>query len=156
MRVMPGLRLMSHAIPRVAGKVFGRKPLLLGRVFDHWEELVGPDFVTRCQPLKLKYRKKGGVLDCTLIVAIASADAPTITLQKGLILERIRSVLGSSGITDLQFEHVLQPKTAAEYSKPKLLTEEKKNLLSHMLEEVDDEDISTRLKTFGESLLKKR
>lgn len=152
---MPGLRLMSHAIPRVAGKAFGRKPLVLGRVFDHWKDLVGPDFVSRCQPLKLKYRKKGGVLDCTLIVAIASADAPTITLQKGLILERIRTVLGSSGITDIQFEHVLEHKLAAEYAKPKLLTEEKKSLLSGMLENIEDQDISAKLKQLGESLFKK-
>ena len=114
------------------------------------------DFVNKCQPLKLKYRKKGGVLDCTLIVAIASADAPTITLQKGLILERIKSVLGSSGITDIHFEHVLEPRLAPQYSRPEYLTEEKKSLLSGMLENIEDQDISEKLKKLGESLFKKQ
>jgi hypothetical protein len=154
---MCALKLISEAVPRVADKTFKRKYIALGRIVTHWKEIMGERLAAIAQPQKIHYRKarrKDQKPEATLEIATSSANASLLIMQKGVLLEKINHIFGEQWITDIKFVHA--PANAPQKPrKPiKPLTEQEKNSLSDMLENIDDPEMKERLMTMGESLLK--
>lgn len=117
---------------------------------------MGEKMAAYAQPLKIHYRKpkrKGDKPETTLEIATSSAHASLLIMQKGVILEKINHIFGEAWISDIKFVHT--PANAPEKPKKpiKPLTEEEKNSLSLMLEEIEDPEIKERLINMGEALL---
>ena len=53
------MRPLSEATSRISRKTFTRKFIALGRLLDQWDEVMGAQFASLAQPVKLNYRKKG-------------------------------------------------------------------------------------------------
>lgn len=153
---MCALKLISNAVPKVTDKTFKRKYIALGRVVTHWEDIMGEKMAQVAQPLKIRYRKpkrKGDKAEATLEVAVSSAQASLLIMQKGILLEKINHIFGEQWITDIKFIH--NPANI-EFKAPKaekILPEDKKTVLKHMLDVVEDAEIKERLARMGKSVL---
>lgn len=153
------LKPLSDTVPKVTAKTFQRKFVQLGRIVEHWEDIVGPDMAAKAQPLKIHYRKKKGQkkkVEATLEIAASSADASIFIYQKDIIKMKINQIFGDEWITDIKFKHItpdVKKAPSPKKRKTKLSANEEKNL-SEMLENIDDPDIKSRLQSLGEALLK--
>lgn len=153
---MCALKLLSDAVPRVTDKTFKRKFMALGKLLTRWEDIMGKQMAAQAQPLKIRYRKpkrKGDKPEATLDVATSSAHASLLTMQKGMLLEKINYIFGEALVTDIRFVHTpanMEEKGTKTKAK---LSDEEKNSLSEMLESIEDEDIRARLMDMGSALL---
>jgi hypothetical protein len=126
---------VSKPIKTVTGKTFARKFITLGRVINCWADAVGAELAEKTYPIGMKVRKSprkepgpsgltrgplaaqgprpspraGGILTATLEIAANSADATLIHYQKGLILERLRTLLAADMIVDIKVTHAARP-----------------------------------------------
>lgn len=154
---MPGLRLLSETIPKVTGRAFTRKYIMLGRLVTNWEDIVGADMAARTRPAKLRYykaRKQGEKAGASLDIGCAGADATILHYRKDLILERINAIFGERWITAIRF--VPEAANAAAPPPPqtrKTLTETEKEHLSRLLANVDDPDLHEKLQSLGSAIM---
>lgn len=158
---MNGLRLLSETIPRVTGKVFARKYIMLGRLVTHWEDIVGKELAGKTQPVKIRYfkrSKESAKATASLDIATTSADATLLHYQKDLIIERINQIFGDRWITAIRFVPVASNSQSAKIApKPrKILTVDEKETLSSMLENIDDPELKQRLLNLGTAILQDR
>ena len=153
---------LSAAIPRVSSKLFERKYIRLGRLVTGWTDIVGERIAARTQPIKLNFRKpakKGDIAKVTLTLAVTSADATAMQYRTGMMLERIRAVLGDNFVHEIKFVHRDTRDTPAAASGPgknrkkRPLSEADKGLLQTSLADVADPAIKERLEKFGAALL---
>ena len=105
---MCALKLVADTIPRVTDRTFKRKYIALGRIVTQWKEIMGDKMAGVAQPLKIRYRKprrKGDKPEATLEIAVSSAQASLLMMQKGVLLEKINHIFGERWITDIKFIH---------------------------------------------------
>ncbi len=151
---MCALKLISDSVPRVTGKTFKRKYIALGRIVTHWKEIMGEEMANYAQPLKIHYRKahrKGDKPRTTLDIAVSSAHASVLVMQKGVLLEKINHIFGESWVGDIRFVHTPTPYKEKSKKQTKSLTIEEKNSLSHMLDMVEDPAIKEKLENMGKA-----
>ncbi|HEY8192167.1 MAG TPA: DUF721 domain-containing protein [Alphaproteobacteria bacterium] len=154
---MSGPRLISDSIPRVAGQVFSKKYIMLGRLVTRWAEIVGADLGDKTQPVKIRYYKKKGQqekAEASLDIATGTADATLLHYRKDLILERINQMFGDRWITSVRFVPMASNAPPPRLKKTRLLTEKDKDYLSASLETVTDPEMQEKLKSFGTAMLK--
>lgn len=150
-----GLRLLSEVVPAVAGQVFSRKYIMLGRLVTRWDDIVGADLAAKAQPVKLRpYKKDGNKTLFSLDIATTTADATLLHYRKDLILQRINQIFGGGWISALRFV----PQAAnAPLRKPRRalapLTARQKTYLSDLLESVPDSEMQTHLENLGKAIL---
>jgi len=158
------MRPLSDAVIKVTGKTFSRKYVALGRVLNHWPDIVGHDFASKAQPVKIHYRpqkeikgRKAKPPEATLEISTSTADATVMHYQKDLIIERMNQIFGEKWITSVRF--VTTPANAVRtVQKPRIkkpLSAEKKNYLSGALASIQDDDMKQRLESLGASILTK-
>lgn len=94
------------------------------------------------------------ILNATLEIAASSADATLIHYQKGLILERLKTLLGSDMITDIKITHAARPLTRTLYPAKGNggLTNPLKNSLSMDTHIVTDEGLRAALLSMAQSM----
>jgi hypothetical protein len=153
------MRPVSESTARIARHNFSKKFVAIGRIVEHWDDIMGNEFADKAQPIKLNYRKgvKGKKATATLDIATTSSFATTLPYQKGLILERINRIFGDQWITDIKFvasELSETPITPKKRNTP--LTGSEKNYLSSVLGNVEDPDIKERLERLGKSIITER
>lgn len=155
------MRPLSDAVTKVTGKTFSRKYVALGRILSQWTDIVGKDFASKAQPVKIHYRykkkdkAKKEKPQATLEIATSSADATVMHYQKDVILQRINQIFGDEWITSIRF--VTTPANRSPIPrrlKERLsLSDEKKNYLSSALENIQDEEMKARLERLGAGIL---
>lgn len=154
---MYGLKPLSEKIPAIAGQVFSRKFVMLGRILTYWEDIVGKDLAYKTQPVKLQYKKNqdGKKATATLSIATSSAEATMMHYRKDLILERINQIFGERFVTAVRFvPNETAEQDYAKHVKPrKILTENDKTYLSGVLEGVEDQELKAVLESLGKSML---
>ncbi len=153
------MRPVSEATARVARHNFSKKFVAIGRIVEHWEEIMGKDFASIAQPIKLNYRKRKGTdkPSATLDIATSSSFATTLPYQKGLILERIHRIFGDHWIVDIKFiaSELTELPTPRKKAKPPL-TGSEKNYLSDVLNEIEDLEIKEKLENLGKAIIAER
>lgn len=152
------MRPLSEATARVTGKSFKRKYIALGRIVNHWSEIVGEKLASKAQPVQIHYRKhkKSQKPVASLDIAVSSADATLLHYQKDLILERINQIFGEQWISAIRFVHApsnSQSSFGKKQARP--LTQDEKDSLSSLLAEIADDEIKSRLSRLGEGVLAK-
>lgn len=166
---MSDLRPLSASVSKLTTETFSRKFVALGRILSQWADIVGPDMASRTQPVKIHYRKpktKSEKPQATLDIGTSSADAALLHYQKDLILERINQLYGERWITGIRFVHLAanaptETNDWTEYAKTsarskKKLPEEELEPLHAFLSGVDDAEIREKLRSLGESIIRKR
>ncbi|WP_081604762.1 DUF721 domain-containing protein [Micavibrio aeruginosavorus] len=157
------LRQLSEAIPKVTGKIFSRKYIMLGRLVTHWADIVGADVADRCHPAELRFRKVPNQkhAEVSLDIAAGSADATLLHYRKDLILERINQIFGEQMVAAIRFVPLVvseqdRKKRAAALRPRKPLSATQHLELNQLLEKVEDPDIKERLARLGTSILQDR
>ncbi len=153
---MSGPRLISESIPRVAGQIFSRKYIMLGRLVTRWEEIVGADLAGKAQPVKIRrFKNKDGSWAASLDIAASTADATLLHYRKDLILERINQIFGEKLVNAIRFVPIAAntQKPPPIRKKPKILTSDQKTYLADLLEGVDDPEMQEKLKNLGTAIL---
>lgn len=156
---MSGPRLISDSIPRVAGQVFSKKYIMLGRLVTRWAEIVGTDLGDKTQPVKIRYYKKKDQQEkpqASLDIASSTADATLLHYRKDLILERINQMFGSRWITAIRFVPMAANAPLPKIRKTRALTPDDKTYLADVLGTVSDPEMQDRLKNFGTAMLSDR
>lgn len=157
---MNGPTLLAKALPKVTKKVCSRKFVMLGRLLDHWEEIMGQNFALKTQPVKIRYFKaktKTSNPKATLDIAASPSDATALHYQKQLILERLNMIFGdSSYIEDIRFV----PQTAnTRGQKPqpvkrqRALMPSETKALNDLVNDIKDDEIKEKLMNFGKAVL---
>lgn len=152
---MSGPRLISEAIPRVAGQVFSKKYIMLGRLVTRWSEITGEELALKTHPVKIHYRKKRGQEkpEATLDIAASTADATLLHYRKDLILQRINLIFGDSWITAIKFVPMASNTPLPRIRRKKLLTETEKAQIASTVCDIRDTEMQERLKSLGEAIL---
>lgn len=154
---MSGLRLVSKSLPKIAGKVFNRKYIMLGRLVTQWDDIVGPDLAKRTQPVKIRYYKAKNQKDkpkASLDIACSTAEATLLHYQKDLILERINRIFGDSWISAIRFVPMAaNTQPVIPKKRKKALTLNEKTALSNLVQTVEDPEIQEKLKNLGSAIL---
>jgi hypothetical protein len=153
---MSGLRLLSDSIPRIAGQVFSRKYIMLGRLVTRWTDIVGADLADKAQPVKIRTIRtaKGGVTVSSLDIAVSPADATVLHYRKDLILERINQIFGERLVGAIRFVPIVANASARPAAKRhRLLSEGDKTYLSGLVDQVEDPEIRDRLQSLGAAIL---
>lgn len=151
------MRPLSEPMSRIASKTFTRKFVALGRLLDQWEDIMGAQFSSLAQPVKLNYRKAGkdkknsyAILD----IATSASNATLLSYQKGVILERINSLFGNNWIKDIRFVASELAEEISETGKNIApLSEKEKIFLSEALDQIEDPDIKEKLEKLGKAIL---
>ena len=151
------MRPLSEATAKIASKSFERKYVALGRIVQHWDDIVGARLADKAQPVKIHYRKAKNKNDrptATLEIAASSADATILHYQKDLILERINQIFGERWISTIKFVQSASntPPLRRKKRLPPLTMNEKKTL-SGMLTMIEDHDIKARLESLGQAII---
>lgn len=153
---MSGPKLLSNAVPKVTGKVFGRKYIMLGRLLTQWTEIVGEDLAHKTTPVKLRSMKdyKTGKRISTLDIAASTADATVLHYRKELILERLNLLFGEGLITAIRFvPKALDEKKPMKSKFKKPLSLKEKEFLSSVLVDIEDDGIREKLQKLGKAVL---
>ncbi|MFA7276057.1 MAG: DciA family protein [Pseudobdellovibrionaceae bacterium] len=156
---MSDLRPLSSSISALTAQTFARKFVALGRILNQWNDIVGPELASKCQPVKINYRKpknKGDKPQATLDIAASSADATFLHYQKGLILAKINQLFGDDWISGIRFVHVAV--NAPDVTVNKAISapnKEEITRVSEILGDVDDLELRNRLEKLGQSVLRK-
>jgi hypothetical protein len=156
---MSGPRLISDSIPRVAGQVFSKKYIMLGRLVTRWAEIVGSDLGDKTQPVKIRYYKKKNEQEkpqASLDISCSTADATLLHYRKDLILERINQMFGSRWITAVRFVPVAANASLPRVKRKKLLTADERSQIACAVDGIRDEEIRVRLITLGEAIMADR
>lgn len=150
------MRLISKTVPKVAGQIFQKKYILLGRIVTQWEDIVGKEMASKAQPVKLKFRKMpDNSKQFTLEIAANTAEATILQYRIDLILEKLNMVLGENMVSAIRFvpissnsaKPIITPRR-----RPPLDCDDQK-YLSKTLENIEDPDIQEKLKSLGASFL---
>ncbi|MEM6811882.1 MAG: DciA family protein [Pseudomonadota bacterium] len=153
---MCALKLISNSTAKVTDKVFQRKFIALGKILTRWEDIMGPKLSKQAQPSKIRYRKprrKGDKPQAILEISTSSANASLLIMQKGMLIEKINYLFGEDWITDIKFNHLASNESHTVKKQTNPLTEEEKNSLSQLLNDIKDPEIKERLLNMGTSLL---
>lgn len=155
------MKALSDITAKVAKQNFSRKYIALGRIVNHWSEIVGEKLAAKAIPVKLHYRGKNKKnLNVTLDIAVSSADATLLHYQKDLILERMNNVFGERWVTALRF---VQTATNTNQGfgenfgkKPKskkALDAYDQEHLKTQLDKIEDGELLERLRSLGEAVI---
>ncbi len=153
------MRPLSEPTSRIAKNTFSKKYIALGRVVNQWEEIMGSQFATIAQPVKLNYRKnpkaRGKNTSYAILdIATSAANATLLGYQKGVILERINSLFGNNWIKDIRFVVSQIPENpAVTFKKSVPLDADEKKFLTGTLDQVSDPDIKEKLEKLGTAIL---
>ncbi len=153
------MRPVSEAVARVSRETTSRKFIALGRILQHWNDIVGDKLADKAQPIKIHYRgskkQRGASPDATLEIATASAYATQLHYQKDLILERINQIFGERWITAIRFVSVPANEISptSKNRPPARLSRQDQKYLEEALEKIEDPDIRDKLLSLGLSML---
>ncbi len=113
----------------------------------------------RSAPAKLQYFKPKNAQEkarATLEIAASSADCAVLVYQKDVLLQKLEHFFGDRWISDIKFVHMEPKQPSKPARRTKSLTEDEKNYLSQVLEDVEDPDIKERLASLGKSILQEK
>lgn len=150
------MRPVSEATSRIARHNFSKKFIAIGRIVEHWDDIMGEKFADKAQPLKIHYRKnkRSDKPSATLDIATSSSYATILPYQKDVIIERINNIFGDKWITDIKFiASEMQERKEPSIKKTKPLTGSEKKYLSSTLENIDDNELKERLDNLGKAII---
>ena len=100
-------RRLSGIVKNIADPIFGKKSMLFGQLISNWPAIAGDDVLSYALPQELKFsRKKDRQNTAVLVLAVTSARAQDILMQKDLLIEKLNQFMGFRAIEDIQVQEV--------------------------------------------------
>ncbi|MAH06268.1 MAG: DciA family protein [Pseudomonadota bacterium] len=153
-----GPKQLSFAVSQVTKSACSKKFISLGRILNHWDQIVGAEMAKYAQPVKVQYQKPKTRREkpkAILEIAVPSAQAALMHYQVDLILERINRVFGERWINAIKFVHIpanMDKKPSFRNQTPRLSAADKTKL-NNVLENISDPDMRLRLESLGQAML---
>ena len=150
------LRPVSASIRKVAATATGKRLVMLGRLLENWEEIVGSDLAGKCQPAAMKVSGKDKDKKATLHITADPAFSTALHYQQDLILSRIARVMGHNFVTKLKIVagHITVSAPPVKKPPPAPLTESQKQRLSEALNGIDDPELTACLTRLGQAVIR--
>jgi len=123
------------------------------KVINHWGEIMGHEMATKCQPVKIGFKKQKnretGEQETirTLKLKTDSALGTIIAMRETIILERLNRMFGTDNFKKLIIEHGYQSKP----SQKSQTSQSKKHDIN--LSHIDDPILKERLESLGQAVM---
>ena len=99
-----GLRALAASLPKVTGKVFGRRGLAEGGLIADWPDIVGAELAAVCLPRGLAFASREKRSEGTLSLRVEPGHALTLQHLEPLLIERINGYLGYGAVARLRLQ----------------------------------------------------
>lgn len=147
------LRAVGQELPRIAGRVLGKRGLGEAQLVAEWSAIVGPELSAETLPVKLSFAA-GGRKNGTLKLRVTSAAALAVQHREPLILERINGFFGYAAVAQLALiQGPLPERGAARPPPPRPLTPGETEALGERLAQVPDSGLKSALHRLGSAIL---
>ena len=127
-------------------------------VLMHWPEIVGADLASRCQPLRLQWRRRHGTDDAvepaTLIVRVESASALALQHIGTVVVEKVNTYLGWRCVGKLALRQGPLPEVPRRRSRPAPLDARRLAEARRVVGEVADDALREALARLGARVLR--
>jgi len=149
-----GLRALGATLPKVTGRLFGRRGFAEGGLIADWPEIVGQELAAVCLPSRLSFPRRDLRREATLTLRVALGHALTLQHLEPVILERVNGYLGYAAVARLRLHQGplgaprREPKRTAPMPNPADAAR-----LSARLAEIEDEALRAALGRLGRAVL---
>lgn len=161
---MSDLRPLSVSVASITRRSFAKKFVALSRILEFWSDIIGADFASMAEPIKLSYRKgktKEDKPSVTLHIAASPADSAILHYQTDLIIARINQIFGDEWVSKIKFEPLNDTSHSGftpekPYKKNNnTLSVSAQNRLNQSLSDISDPELRIRLEKLGQGVLRK-
>lgn len=149
-----GLRALGATLPKVTGRLFGRRGFAEGGLIADWPEIVGQELAAVSLPRRLSFPRRDLRRDGTLTLRVALGHALTLQHLEPVILERINGYMGYGAVARLRLR---QGPLGTPGREPKRLVAAPdpadEARLSARLADIEDEALRAALGRLGRAVL---
>jgi len=150
------MRPVGRELPRIAGRVLGKRGLGEAQLLAEWSAVVGDELAAETLPMKLSF-PAGGRRNGVLKLRVTSAAALSVQHREPQILERINGFLGYGAVARLALVQGPLPKrirAAPPVRRP--LTAGEAAALAKRVSQVSDPALKSALERLGAAILSER
>jgi len=150
------MRPVGRELPRVAGRVLGKRGLGEAQLLAEWNAVVGDELAAETLPIKLSF-PAGGRKNGVLKLRVTSAAALTVQHREPQILERINGFFGYGAVARLALVQGPLPEqvpTGPPALRP--LTPTESAALASRVSQVSDPGLKSALERLGAAILSQR
>ncbi len=150
------MRAVGQELPRIAGRVLGKRGLGEAQLLAEWRAVVGDELAAETLPVKLSFNA-GGRKNGVLKLRVTSAAALSVQHREPQILERINSFLGYGAVARLALVQGPLPEQARSGPPTRRpLTSAEASALADRLSQVPDAGLKSALERLGAAILAER
>jgi len=149
------MRAVGRELPRVAGRVLGKRGLGEAQLLAEWPAVVGHELAGETLPIKLSF-PAGGRKDGVLKLRVTSAAALSVQHREPQILERINGFFGYGAVARLALVQGPLPDRARAPQAPRALTPAEAAGLAGQVSQVSDPGLKSALERLGAAILTER
>jgi len=150
------MRPVGRELPRLAGRVLGKRGLGEAHLVAEWSAVVGDELAAETLPMKLSF-PAGGRKNGVLKLRVSSAAALAVQHREPQILERINGFFGYGAVARLalvQGPLPEKPRTGPPARRP--LTASEAAALAARVSQVSDPMLKSALERLGAAILSQR
>jgi hypothetical protein len=151
------MRSVGSELPRIAGRVLGKRGLGEAQLLAEWPAVVGEALAGETLPMKLSFPPGGGRKNGVLKLRVTSAAALSVQHREPQILERINGFFGYGAVARLAL--VQGPLPERKPSRPpvsRLLTPAEAGEVASQVSQVSDPGLKSALERLGVAILSQR
>src|SRR5215472_14512536 len=150
------MRPVGRELPRIAGRVLGKRGLGEAQLLAEWSAVVGDELAAETLPMKLSF-PAGGRRNGVLKLRVTSAAALSVQHREPQILERINGSLGYGAVARLALVQGPLPKQASVGPRPRrALSPAEAASLARRVSQVPDPGLKSALERLGAAILAER
>jgi hypothetical protein len=150
------MRAVGRELPRIAGRVLGKRGLGEAQLLAEWRAVVGEELAGETLPMKLSF-PQGGRKNGVLKLRVSSAAALPVQHREPQILERINGFFGYGAVARLALVQGPLPKQASAGPRPQRpLTPAEAAALARRVSQVPDPGLKSALERLGAAILAER
>ena len=146
------MRAVGRELPRVAGRVLGKRGLGEAQLLAEWRAVVGDELAGETLPIKLSF-PAGGRKNGVLKLRVSSAAALSVQHREPQILERINGFFGYGAVARLALVQGPLPDRGRRPPGPRPLTPEEAAGLASQVSQVSDPGLKSALERLGAAIL---
>lgn len=150
------MRPVGRELPRVAGRVLGKRGLGEAQLLAEWSAVVGDELAGETLPMKLSF-PSGGRKNGVLKLRVTSAAALSVQHREPQILERINGFFGYGAVARLALMQGPLPERARSGPPPRrALTATEAAALAARTSQVSDPGLKSALERLGAAIMAER
>ena len=150
------MRPVGRELPRVAGRVLGKRGLGEAQLLAEWSAVVGDELAAATLPIKLSF-PAGGRKNGVLKLRVTSAAALAVQHREPQILERINGFFGYGAVARLALVQGPLPETVRTGPPARRpLTTAESLTLADRVSQVSDPGLKSALERLGAAILSQR